>query len=180
MATLSSPSPPPARRRRKSWARKCERCCWTAVIHFPLVFVYGLSTWAVWVVSGIGLESGPRSTAGIFHLPNFIIASLTYISCRVFILHSGHPSLHPLELVVHRGCIHRSRLSTHILLLFLIYFSFDYGRRVQPPSNARNFLPIHLNGRSSPFVHGKINRRSTFLQEVSSPQTRSRASLFDV
>ncbi|MCJ1412499.1 palmitoyltransferase for Vac8p [Ptychographa xylographoides] len=46
---LSSPSPPPAKRRSKGFARKCERCCWTFVTHMPLAFVYGLTTWAVFV-----------------------------------------------------------------------------------------------------------------------------------
>ncbi|KAF2126862.1 palmitoyltransferas-like protein PFA3 [Dothidotthia symphoricarpi CBS 119687] len=57
MATLGSPSPPssPSRTmRRRGWARKVERYCCTAVTYFPLLFVYGLTSWAVWVEAGIG------------------------------------------------------------------------------------------------------------------------------
>ncbi|KAL8974268.1 MAG: hypothetical protein Q9197_001495 [Variospora fuerteventurae] len=49
-------------RRPRSWARKCERYCCSVVIYIPLVFVYGLTTWAVWVEAGIGFPS--HSTAG--------------------------------------------------------------------------------------------------------------------
>ena len=40
--------------RRRSWARKVERYCCSALTYFPLLFVYGLTTWAVWVEAGIG------------------------------------------------------------------------------------------------------------------------------
>ena len=57
MAALSnscSSSPAPLKRRRKNWARKCERYCCSVVTYFPLAFVYGLATWAVWVEAQIG------------------------------------------------------------------------------------------------------------------------------
>ncbi|ORY13160.1 DHHC palmitoyltransferase-domain-containing protein [Clohesyomyces aquaticus] len=57
MATLGSPSPPqsPSRRmRRRGWARKIERSCCNIITYFPLLFVYGLTSWAVWVEAGIG------------------------------------------------------------------------------------------------------------------------------
>lgn len=57
MATLASerlPSSPPFSRRRKSWARRFERCCCQTISYFPLAFVYGLTTWAVWVEVKIG------------------------------------------------------------------------------------------------------------------------------
>ncbi|KAF1831432.1 palmitoyltransferas-like protein PFA3 [Decorospora gaudefroyi] len=57
MATLGSPSPPSSptsTMRRRSWARKVERYCCTAVTYFPLFFVYGLTSWAAWVQAGIG------------------------------------------------------------------------------------------------------------------------------
>jgi hypothetical protein len=41
----------------RRWARKIERCCCTTATYFPLAFVYGLTTWAVWVVVLAG--SGP-------------------------------------------------------------------------------------------------------------------------
>ncbi|KAL8783852.1 MAG: hypothetical protein Q9213_004342 [Squamulea squamosa] len=57
-----SPSPStspaaPMRRKPKSWARKCERYCCSVVIYIPLVFVYGLTTWAVWVAAGMGFRA---------------------------------------------------------------------------------------------------------------------------
>ena len=58
MATLAldtPPSTPSQKRRPKRWARRCERYCCLAATHFPLVFVYGLSSWAVWVQASIGL-----------------------------------------------------------------------------------------------------------------------------
>ncbi|KAI9890943.1 MAG: palmitoyltransferase for Vac8p [Vezdaea aestivalis] len=57
MATLGSPSPPSSptmNRRPKRWARKCERACCSVFRYFPLAFVYGLTTWAVWVESTVG------------------------------------------------------------------------------------------------------------------------------
>lgn len=57
MATLARPSPPrsPSRMPRR-WARKCERYCCIGVTYFPLVFVYGITTWAVWVEASIGFQ----------------------------------------------------------------------------------------------------------------------------
>ncbi|TKA54538.1 hypothetical protein B0A55_13009 [Friedmanniomyces simplex] len=51
-ATLARPSPPSSPRRLrtpKHWARRLERCCCRTFAYFPLLFVYGLTTWAVWV-----------------------------------------------------------------------------------------------------------------------------------
>ncbi|TKA76992.1 hypothetical protein B0A49_01978 [Cryomyces minteri] len=56
MATLASPSPSRSpSRRRGGYLRKCERYCCTVLTYFPLAFVYGLTSWAVWVEAGIGL-----------------------------------------------------------------------------------------------------------------------------
>ncbi|KAF2005728.1 palmitoyltransferas-like protein PFA3 [Amniculicola lignicola CBS 123094] len=67
MATLGSPSPPssPSRNmRRRGWARRVERTCCNVITYFPLLFVYGLTTWAVWVEAGIGLT--PPKTQDIW------------------------------------------------------------------------------------------------------------------
>lgn len=68
----SSTSPSPDSMNKKSCARKCERACCSVATYFPLVFVYGLSTWALWVEAGIGLTHGwtkysspPASILGI-------------------------------------------------------------------------------------------------------------------
>lgn len=52
--------------RRRGWARKVERCCCTAVAFFPLVFVYGLGSWAVWVEAGIGFAPTKNAWTGAF------------------------------------------------------------------------------------------------------------------
>jgi hypothetical protein len=40
--------------RRRGWARKVERYCCNTITYFPLLLVYGLTSWAVWVEAGIG------------------------------------------------------------------------------------------------------------------------------
>lgn len=63
MATLSSPPSSPPRQSRKSWARRVERCCMKTFMHFPLVVVYGLTTWAIWVAIGVCFYSAQTSLA---------------------------------------------------------------------------------------------------------------------
>ncbi|KOS17104.1 Palmitoyltransferase PFA3 [Escovopsis weberi] len=45
-------------------ARKLERACWTAARYLPLGFVYGLTSWACWVIVRIGRESTKSSWIG--------------------------------------------------------------------------------------------------------------------
>ncbi|KAF2865139.1 DHHC palmitoyltransferase-domain-containing protein [Massariosphaeria phaeospora] len=69
MATLGSPSPPssPSRTmRRRGWARKVERCCCNTITYFPLLFVYGLTSWAAWVEAGIGFAPSKHVWTGKF------------------------------------------------------------------------------------------------------------------
>ncbi|KAF2262842.1 palmitoyltransferas-like protein PFA3 [Lojkania enalia] len=69
MATLGSPSPPssPSRTmRRRGWARKFERYCCNVLTYFPLLFVYGLTSWAVWVEAGIGFAPTKNAWTGKF------------------------------------------------------------------------------------------------------------------
>ncbi|KAL9009656.1 MAG: hypothetical protein Q9173_005337 [Seirophora scorigena] len=70
---MTSPSPSPSsspsapmRRQPRNWARKCERYCCSVVIYIPLVFVHGLTTWAVWVEAGIGFPSHSTTGTGFF------------------------------------------------------------------------------------------------------------------
>ncbi|KAK5162259.1 palmitoyltransferase for Vac8p [Recurvomyces mirabilis] len=70
MPTLTRPSPPASPRRRRHWAKKLERCCCQTFAYFPLTFVYGLTTWAVWVevnVSFFGLSISGASVTGPFN-----------------------------------------------------------------------------------------------------------------
>ncbi|KAF2838286.1 zf-DHHC-domain-containing protein [Patellaria atrata CBS 101060] len=56
---LASPSPPNSpsfKGRRRGFARRCERYCCNTVTYFPLVFVYGLSSWAAWVLTRFRYE----------------------------------------------------------------------------------------------------------------------------
>ncbi|KAH8599996.1 DHHC palmitoyltransferase-domain-containing protein [Bisporella sp. PMI_857] len=41
----------------RKWARKCERYCCIGATYFPLLFVYSITTWAVWVEATIGFIS---------------------------------------------------------------------------------------------------------------------------
>ncbi|KAH6625308.1 DHHC palmitoyltransferase-domain-containing protein [Boeremia exigua] len=69
MATLGSPSPPssPSRAMRpRAWARKVERYCCNTITYFPLLFVYGLTSWAAWVEVGIGLVPAKNAWTGHF------------------------------------------------------------------------------------------------------------------
>ena len=59
MATLADPNLPTTRRR-KGCARAWERYCCTVLQYFPLVFVYGLTSWAIWVAVNVGFLPGWR------------------------------------------------------------------------------------------------------------------------
>ncbi|KAI0205140.1 palmitoyltransferase PFA3 [Astrocystis sublimbata] len=45
----------------RRWARRIERYCCGCLTYFPLAFVYGLTTWAVWVVVSIGSFPVPEN-----------------------------------------------------------------------------------------------------------------------
>lgn len=54
-------------------ARKIERYCCTCATYFPLAFVYGISTWAVWVVVMVSTTPSRVSwlgTSSILYLGN--------------------------------------------------------------------------------------------------------------
>lgn len=73
MATLAS-SPPTSpswpKRRPRAWALRCERLCCAAASCFPLVFVYGLTTWAVYVEVSIGLKEHQSRWIGMDPVEN--------------------------------------------------------------------------------------------------------------
>jgi len=66
-------SPGPRKRRSKGWASKCERCCCSVVTCLPLVFVYGLTTWAIWVEAGIGFLPGSSTWGGTVNFAHYVI-----------------------------------------------------------------------------------------------------------
>lgn len=41
----------------RRWARKLERACCAFATYIPLAFVYGITTWGVWVVVNVGRAS---------------------------------------------------------------------------------------------------------------------------
>ncbi|KAM0722702.1 hypothetical protein Q7P37_002143 [Cladosporium fusiforme] len=84
MATLAPSSPPtspPFHRRRRSWARKVERVCCQTISYFPLLFVYGLTTWSVWVAINVSFFSGSGWAAYVKAggtLALYIMADVSY------------------------------------------------------------------------------------------------------
>jgi hypothetical protein len=52
--------------RRRGWARKVERYCCNTITYFPLAFVYGLTSWAVWVQAGIGFVPSRNAWTGTY------------------------------------------------------------------------------------------------------------------
>lgn len=70
MAPLAplSPTLSPVRMPRR-WARKCERYCCLGFTYFPLVFVYSITTWAVWVEATIGLLPSRNAWIGGSGIP---------------------------------------------------------------------------------------------------------------
>ncbi|KAK4191616.1 DHHC palmitoyltransferase-domain-containing protein [Podospora australis] len=50
IASQDQSEPPENMAGARRWARKIERTCWTCATYFPLVFVYGLTTWAAYVL----------------------------------------------------------------------------------------------------------------------------------
>lgn len=57
------PSSPVLKQRQMGGVKKIERACCLTLTYLPLVFVYGLTTWAVWVEASIGFEERrPRWT----------------------------------------------------------------------------------------------------------------------
>ena len=113
MTAPSSPSssPPPMNRRRKSWARRCERACCSVVAYLPLAFIYGLSTWAIWVEAGIGFSTTLSKWTSENLLSECFYPTLTYWKSRHNYLHHRHYSLPPPELVIHYCRLHRSRIA---------------------------------------------------------------------
>ncbi|CZT08406.1 probable palmitoyltransferase PFA3 [Rhynchosporium agropyri] len=79
MTTLAPPSPPrsPTRMSRR-WARKCERYCCIGATYFPLLFVYSLTGWAVWVEATIGFLQAKRTGTSLLGITLFILLNWSY------------------------------------------------------------------------------------------------------
>ncbi|KAJ5525148.1 hypothetical protein N7494_011798 [Penicillium frequentans] len=80
MATLAS-SPPTSpswpKRSSRAWMLRCERYCCAAASCFPLAFVYGITTWAVYVEASLGFKGSKSKWIG---LPSSFLGLLLYIA----------------------------------------------------------------------------------------------------
>ncbi|KAK3069010.1 palmitoyltransferase for Vac8p [Teratosphaeriaceae sp. CCFEE 6253] len=84
--TLASPPSSPRRRRSpKHWAQRLERCCCRTLAYFPLVFVYGLTTWAVCVEVSVSFfgksisdNSSFASRAGVWGWTKAVVGVLLW------------------------------------------------------------------------------------------------------
>lgn len=163
MATLapsSSPSPPPLKRRRKTWARKCERYCCNVVTYLPLAFVYGLSTWAVWVEAGIGFMPTRSSWIGMCSRAMSGHDTDSFPGCRLHIFQHRHTAISSAQLVLYYHRLHRPGFSSAV------------PERIFSPPNTRTSTQYLL--------YRQIDRRRSLLQEMPGTETRPRASLLDL
>ncbi|KAF2397816.1 zf-DHHC-domain-containing protein, partial [Trichodelitschia bisporula] len=104
MATLAPESPPlsPLRtRRRRTWARKVERCCCGVLTYFPLSFVYGVAAWTVWVQTSIALGMNAQANGSIGYLEValgvFFFLMLIWSYTTAVFTDPGSPSIHTAE-----------------------------------------------------------------------------------
>ena len=68
--------------RRRGWARKVERYCCNTITYFPLVFVYGLTSWACWVEAGIGFVPSKNAWTGAYSYPE-ARHHMPHVSCAM-------------------------------------------------------------------------------------------------
>jgi hypothetical protein len=98
MATLASDTPPmspPFHRRRKSWARKVERVCCQTLSYFPLFFVYGLTTWSVWVAVNVSFYSGNNWLAYLKASASILLYALADVSYTIAVFTDPGSPLDP-------------------------------------------------------------------------------------
>lgn len=121
--SLASPSSNMSRR----WARRFERYCCSCLTYFPLVFIYGITTWAVWVVVSIGSFPTPEEAKASWvgkppcpshvHFPfrpiraqrEFKLTGVMGGMNRYRILYRRTHLVRDAQLVLHESRLHRSR-----------------------------------------------------------------------
>ncbi|PGH10510.1 hypothetical protein AJ79_05438 [Helicocarpus griseus UAMH5409] len=98
-ASPASPPLSPSRRKCRDFARRCERLCCNVFTYFPLSFVYGLTTWAVYVEATIGIQ--PSKSKWIGHTTSalgVILYLLLNVSYTIAVFTDpGSPSSGPLK-----------------------------------------------------------------------------------
>lgn len=67
-------------------ARTIERTCCAFATYIPLIFVYGLTTWAVWVVVEIGMIPPKGSWLGTSHVPSLCSRNGLALAKRAYYL----------------------------------------------------------------------------------------------
>lgn len=78
---MDSPTYGPERRKPKRWAKRCEQNCVAVVTRMPLVLVYSLTTWAIWVEFGLSLHWTKTSSKGeIFSILSISLTTTGYIA----------------------------------------------------------------------------------------------------
>ena len=70
MASSPPISPSWPKRRSRAWALRCEQYCCAVASCFPLVFVYGLTTWAIYVEASIGFKDSRSPWIGRPQFPS--------------------------------------------------------------------------------------------------------------
>lgn len=145
MALRTSTTPPmsPAfNRKRKSFARRCERLCCNVLSLFPLVFVYGLTTWALWVQVHIGFMQETALWTGTSFPRALQFRRLTEM---------------------HRSA-HSNTSRRAIYAPQLVVYNSGLGRSGLDNSNPqRLFLITICRSRRQHFDHGEIYRRYALL-----------------
>ena len=180
MASRGSPSPSPSSptRRRRGPARKCERCCWTFVTHLPLAFVYGLSTWAVYVegtLSLLWLKTSWKGASDPKGSPTKPILTMGIL--RLPLPYSWTDPLHPPWLVLYHCRLHRPWLSFNATLFTSPQVQEWIYAPILAPPNLRALH--HFISSYRPFLlYSQIHWRSPVLQKMPNPQTRPRTPLF--
>jgi len=92
----SPPASPSLKNGRKSFCRRLERCCCTTLTHFPLAFVYGLTTWAIWVEVSIAYFPDVSKWIGFATSAlGILLYALANISYTVAVFTDPGSPLHP-------------------------------------------------------------------------------------
>ena len=148
--------------RRRGWARKVERYCCTAVTYFPLLFVYSLTSWAVWVEAGIAFVPSRNVWTGKNKL-GCLTSIITNIRIRQVLVCARRLLLPHAQLELHDRRLHRSRVAA------------QPQEWLQPPAVARR------RGDTVHILHGQgVDGRIEVLQQVPVKEARPLPPLLDV
>ena len=163
-----SPLLSPTRRPRKGLVRRCETCCWAIFTHIPLVFVYSLTTWAVWVEISLSRMWAETSWKGISYSSAFAAMQAQATDIRNFRKSCAGPRyliVWACELVLHRFLLYRSRIAVVPDLLQWLFQTLL-------------FPPPHARASGSTDLHGESFGGDSILQKMQGKKAGSSTSLF--